>query len=139
MGPPKRRVLATAEETLYPPETLSEGHQIARVIKATGNNLYSVEFPSKKTALVELPAKFRSTIWMKRGSFVVVDTNALEDRENKLAGEIVNVVRDEKAWRKAAFWPKEFVKQSFLPSDSEDENSRVGKMPPSDDDDDDEQ
>lgn len=104
MGPPKRKVLATAEETLYPPATLSEGHQIARVIKATGNNLYSVEFPDKRVALVELPAKFRSTIWLKRRSYVVVDTSALEDRENKLAGEIVNVVRDEKAWRKATFW-----------------------------------
>ena len=104
MGPPKRKLLATAEEGLYPPATLPEGHQIARIIKATGNNLYSVEWPSKQTALVELPARFRSTIWMKRGSYVVVNTNALEDRENKLAGEIVNVVRDEKAWRKAAFW-----------------------------------
>jgi probable RNA-binding protein EIF1AD len=114
MGPPKRRVLATAAETLYPPETLSEGHQIARVIKATGNNLYSVEFPSKETALVELPAKFRSTIWMKRGSYVVVDTNALEGRDNKLAGEIANVVRDEKAWRKAAFWLVVSFKGSML-------------------------
>lgn len=104
MGPPKRKVLATAEEGLYPPASLSDGHRIARVIKATGNNVYSVEWPSKQTALVELPARFRSTIWMKRGSYVVVDTNALEGRENKLAGEIVNVVRDEKAWRKADFW-----------------------------------
>ncbi|EEA28304.1 hypothetical protein TMatcc_003370 [Talaromyces marneffei ATCC 18224] len=137
MAPPKRKLLATAEEGLYPPATLPEGHQLARIIKATGNNLYSIEWPSKQTALVELPARFRSTIWMKRGSFVVVDTNALDDRENKLAGEIVNVVRGEKAWRKAAFWPKEFVKQSYLPSDSEDEEeSRVGKMPSSDEEDD---
>lgn len=41
---------------------------------------------------------------MKRGSFVVVDANALENRDNKLQGEIVNIVRDEKAWRKASFW-----------------------------------
>lgn len=104
MGPPKRRVLATAEETLFPPPTLPEEHQIARVIKAAGNNLYSVEFPSKQVVLVELPARFRSTIWMRRGSYVVVDTKALDDRENKLHGEIINVVGDEKAWRKAAFW-----------------------------------
>jgi probable RNA-binding protein EIF1AD len=104
MAPPKRRVLATAEETLVPPEQLSEGQQIARVIRATGNNVYSVELPSKKNILAELPSKFRSTIWMKRGSYIVVDTKALDDRENKLGGEIVNVVRDEKAWRKASFW-----------------------------------
>lgn len=104
MPPPRRKVLATAEETLFPPDELSPGQDIARVIKATGNNIYSVEFPSKETALVELPAKFRSTIWMKRGSFVVVDTNALDTRDNKLGGEIVNIVRDEKAWRKTPFW-----------------------------------
>lgn len=104
MPPPRRKVLATAEETLVPPDELSPGQEIARVIKATGNNIYSVEFPSKKIVLVELPSKFRSTIWMKRGSFVVVDTNALDNRDNKLEGEIVNIVRDEKAWRKTSYW-----------------------------------
>lgn len=74
------------------------------MIKATGNNLYSVELPSKDTLLVELPAKFRSTIWIKRGSYVVIDTEALEDRDDKRGGEIINVVRDEKAWRKADYW-----------------------------------
>ncbi|KAL5341563.1 hypothetical protein BJX70DRAFT_395629 [Aspergillus crustosus] len=131
MPPPRRKVLATVEETLFPPDELAPGYQIARVIKATGNNVYSIEFPSKRTALVELPPKFRSTIWMKRGSFVVVDTNALDTRDNKLQGEIVNIVRDEKAWRKTHYWPKEFVKQSILVSDDEDE-SKVGKMPSSD-------
>jgi probable RNA-binding protein EIF1AD len=89
---------------MFPPDELAQGQEIARVVKATGNNIYSVQFPSKQTALVELPAKFRSTIWMKRGSFVVVDTNALDTRDNKLGGEIVNIVRDEKAWRKAHYW-----------------------------------
>ncbi|KMP08816.1 hypothetical protein CIHG_05716 [Coccidioides immitis H538.4] len=130
MAPPRRRLLATAEETLIPPAALPEGHRIARVIRATGNNLYSVELPSRESMLVELPARFRSTIWMKRGSFVVVDTNALEERDNKLSGQIVNIVRDEKAWRKADFWPKEFVRQPI--PDSDDEDSNVGKMPPSD-------
>jgi len=104
MAPPKRRVLATAEETLTPPDELSEGQQIARVLKATGNNIYAVELPSKTSILVELPTRFRSTIWIKRGSYVVVDMKALENRENKLGGEIINIVRDEKAWRKAPYW-----------------------------------
>ncbi|KAF7588215.1 hypothetical protein BBP40_005998 [Aspergillus hancockii] len=135
MAPPRRKVLATANETLTPPDELQPGQQIARVIKATGNNVYAVELPSKDSFLVELPSKFRSTIWMKRNSYVVIDLNALEDRDNKLAGEIVNIVRDEKAWRKAPFWPKEFVKQpAAVMSDSEDESeSNMGKMPPSDD------
>jgi probable RNA-binding protein EIF1AD len=104
MAPPRRKVLATAEETLTPPDQLSEGQRIARVIKATGNNVYQVELPSKESVLVELPARFRSTIWMRRGSYVLIDTTALEDRDNKLAGEIVNIVRDEREWRKAPYW-----------------------------------
>ncbi|KAM5444397.1 hypothetical protein MferCBS31731_000917 [Microsporum ferrugineum] len=131
MGKPRRKILATAEDTLYPPTALEEGQTIARVVKATGNNIYSVELPSRESILVELPARFRSTIWMKRGTFVVVDSTALEERDNKLAGEIVNIVRDDKAWRKATFWPKEFVKKVVEHSD--DEESTVGKLPPSDD------
>lgn len=104
MGPPRRKVLATAEETMFPPDELAETHQIVRAIKATGNNIYLIEQPDKTQMLVELPARFRSTFWIKRGSYVVVDTKASEERDNKIGGEIINIVRDEKAWRKAPFW-----------------------------------
>ena len=56
------------------------------------------------TLLVEMPRRFRSTIWVKRGSYVVVDVAALAGRENKLGGEIVNVVREEKRWRRMPYW-----------------------------------
>lgn len=104
MPPPRRRLLETAEETLVPPDEISEGQLIARAIKAIGNNLYLLQLPSRDTILAELPPRFRSTIWIKRGSFVLVDRNALENRDNKLGGEIINIVRDEKAWRKAYYW-----------------------------------
>lgn len=104
MGRPKRNLLATVEETLTPPNALPGSQSIARVTKAAGNNLYNAELPSGQAILVELPAKFRSTIWIKRGSYVLVDTKALADRDNKLDGEIINVVRDEKEWRKQNYW-----------------------------------
>jgi len=129
----------------------------------SGNNLYQVLYPATSITseansltsdttpspvkLVELPSRFRSTIWLKRGSFVVVDTAALADRSNKLGGEIVNVVRDEKEWRKMAYWPKEdkeFDKKVGVSvvagsgsdedsSDNEDArgNGMVGRMPSS--------
>ncbi|KAJ5939175.1 hypothetical protein N7466_002309 [Penicillium verhagenii] len=136
MGPPRRKVLATAEETMTPPDELTETQLIVRAIKATGNNIYLIETPDKQQMLVELPARFRSTFWIKRGSYMAIDTKASEERDNKIGGEIINIVRDEKAWRKASFWPKEFVKQPVFTggdSDSEEE-SRVGKMPSSDED-----
>lgn len=105
MGKSKRILLATAEETLTPPASLDNGHLIAKIVKGEGNNLWAVEVPGKSTTLlVELPARFRSTIWLKREGFVLVDTTAFHDRENKLGGEIVNVVRDEKRWKKQAYW-----------------------------------
>jgi probable RNA-binding protein EIF1AD len=139
MPPPRRKLQETVEATLIPPDTLASSQCIARVIKAEGNNLYSVELPSAKTLLVELPARFRSTIWLKRGGFVVIDTKALADRDNKLDGEVVNVVRDERQWRKESYWPKEFVKKSAASGSDSDEVSTVGKMPPSDDEDENEE
>lgn len=104
MGRPKRNLHAVEAETLTPPDVLTPAQTIAKVSKAEGNNLYSVELPDKTTTLAELNAKFRSTIWVKRGTYVVVDAGTLAERSNKLGGEIVNVVRDEKAWRKMSYW-----------------------------------
>jgi probable RNA-binding protein EIF1AD len=104
MPRPKRNLLAAVEDTLTPPSVLPPSQIIARVTKLAGKNLVNAETAEGKPLLVELEAKFRSTIWIKRGSYVVVDTQALADRDNKLDGEIVNVVRDEKEWRKMSYW-----------------------------------
>ncbi|MCJ1369072.1 hypothetical protein MMC20_000280 [Loxospora ochrophaea] len=133
MGRTKRQVLATAEETLNPPASLEQDQSVARVSKAEGKNLYTVELPDSQTRLVELPSRFRSTIWIKRGGYVLIDTRVFEERENKLQGEIINIIRDEKEWRKQAYWPAEFLKKSAYPDDSDEEESTVGKMPPSHD------
>ncbi|KAI4188108.1 MAG: hypothetical protein L6R41_002360 [Letrouitia leprolyta] len=134
MPRPKRNLLATAQETSSPPASLDEGHAIARVRKAEGKNLYSVELPlTTKPLLVELPSRFRSQIWIKRGGYVVVDTTAFADRDNKLDGEIINVVRDEREWRKQPYWPSEFVKKPSYPDESDEDKSHVGRMPPRDD------
>ena len=136
MPKPRRNIESVAEETLRPPQNLASNQAIARVVKAAGNNLYSVQLPTQKTLLVELPSRFRSTIWMKRNGYVLLDTEARAERENKLDGEIVNIVGDEKVWRKMAYWPKEFVKTSVIDDGSDEEESIVGKMPPVDDEED---
>ncbi|KAJ9656458.1 hypothetical protein H2198_004917 [Neophaeococcomyces mojaviensis] len=133
MPPPRRKLQATIEETLTPPDELKEGQYICRIKNAAGNNLYNVELPDSKVMLVELEARFRSKVWLKRGGFVLIDTTTLAERDNKIDGEIINVVRDEKAWRKVPFWPTEFVKKPAVSADdSDEEESTVGKMPPSD-------
>jgi len=89
----------------------------------------------QELALAELSSIFRGTTWLRRGGYVVINTAAFEGRENKLNGEIVNVVRNEAAWRKMEYWPAEFKKSQFEEDKSEDD-SVVGKMPPNSDDDD---
>lgn len=106
MGRPKRSVLAAATESTTPPDELTEHQFVARVGKPEGNNTYTCILPNTKTTLVELAQRFRNTIWIKRGGFVVVDLTPSEERKtnNKVEGEIINVVRDEKEWRKMPYW-----------------------------------
>lgn len=77
---------------------------VCRVVKAEGKNLYNITTPSARQMLVELPAKFRSKIWIKRGGFVLINIEAFDDRDNELGGEVENVVGNEKAWRKMPYW-----------------------------------
>ena len=135
MPKPKRLNHATAELTVTPPDELPQSQTIARIVAAEGKSLYTVALPSQKTILTELAPQFRNNIWLKKGGYVLVDLEALSGRENKLAGEIVNVVRDEKSWRKKSWWPTEFPKQNSL-EDESDEDSKVGKMPSSESEDD---
>ncbi|KAI1386551.1 nucleic acid-binding protein [Hypoxylon trugodes] len=135
MGRPKRDIRAAAEESTTPPDQLTQAQSLARVIKAEGNSLYACFLPSKRTVLVELAARFRNTIWIKRGGYVLVELTPPEDQKGKVEGEIVNVVRDEKEWRKQSYWPKEFPRSNH--EDEDDEESTVGRMPPSDSEDED--
>lgn len=104
MGKPKRNILAAAAETSTPPPNLTSTQTIARVVKAAGNSLYLCTIPNGKEVLVELPSRFRNTIWIKNGGYVLIDTKDANVRENKIEGEIQNVVRDEREWRKEPYW-----------------------------------
>ncbi|KID97910.1 translation initiation factor 1A/IF-1, partial [Metarhizium majus ARSEF 297] len=130
MGKPKRNVLAAAEETLTPPATLDPSQSVVRVVKPQGNNLYTCELPNRKTVLLELAQRFRNTIWIKRGGYVLGERYEQGSGDTRADGEIVNVVRDEKLWRKQHYWPEEFTKNTRHLSDEDD--STVGQMPPSD-------
>ncbi|KAI1850047.1 hypothetical protein JX265_003421 [Neoarthrinium moseri] len=129
MGRPKRNVLAAAESSMTPPDELNESQSLARVVKAEGNNLYSCSLPDKRAVIVELAERFRNTIWIKRGGYALIDLYPIKEVKGRVEGEIVNVVRDEREWRKQKYWPKEFVR---VTDDDDDDESNVGKMPPSD-------
>jgi probable RNA-binding protein EIF1AD len=150
MGKPKRAVLAAAQESMTPPDELNDTQFVARVIKAEGNSLYTCELPNGKPIIAELEPRFRNTIFIRRGGYVLVDLESAEERlkTSRVMGEIINIVRDEKEWRKQPYWyalcltlwlrfwltgpcrPKKFVKNTY--GEDEDSDSNVGKMPPSD-------
>lgn len=97
-------MMAEAEETLTPPDTLTSTQSIVRVIKPEGNNVYTCELPNKNTVQLELAQRFRNTIWIRRGGFVLAERYPADSEEKRVAGEIVNIVRDEKLWRKQPYW-----------------------------------
>lgn len=144
MPRPKRLLQQTAEiTTTTPPDALSPTQGIARILKNAGNNLFQVALPhaqnkpvgSGETVLVELPSRYRNLVWIRRGGYVVVDSegeNIDNERDNKIWGEIVNIIREEKSWRKMKYWPEAF-KQQELEYSYGDATSKVGQMPPSDD------
>ena len=111
MGKPKRTLHALSTLTTSPPSTLPPTYTIAQLVKAAGNNLYLVHLPTQlpphPPVLVEMAPQFRSQIWLRRGGYVVVDTAAFgegEGKEMKIKGVIVNIVREEKGWRKMSYW-----------------------------------
>ena len=136
MPAPRRKLQETFAEAHTPPELLTSTQKITRIVKGEGNNLFLVQ-PAEggEPLLVELQPRFRSSLWLRRGGFVLVDTDraALGERENKIRGEIVNVVLDEKEWRKMGYWPAEFankgkhVDDADMPryDDSNDEDTDV--------------
>lgn len=99
-------VLAASQESMTPPHEVSESQSLARVIKSEGNNLYTCELPNKKTITVELEQRFRNAIFIRRGGYVLVDLASADERPQStgVVGEIINIVRDEKVWRKKAYW-----------------------------------
>lgn len=104
MARPKRNVLAAAEEALTPPGALQPNQSVVRVVKPEGNNLYTCQLPDRTTLLLELAQRFRNTIWIRRGGFALAERYPENTEEARAAGEIVNIVRDEKTWRKQPYW-----------------------------------
>ena len=89
---------------MSPPDALTPTQSLARIIKPQGNNLYTCELPSKELVLLELAQIFRNTLWVRRGGFVLADQYPENSEETRASGEIINIVRDEKAWRKLPYW-----------------------------------
>lgn len=67
-----RRKQATTDIITDIPE-LEEGQQFARVLGSRGKNIHEVQFHDGAEILVNLPPKFRSLVWVKRGTICQVE------------------------------------------------------------------
>ncbi|EEB08824.1 translation initiation factor eIF1A-like protein [Schizosaccharomyces japonicus yFS275] len=100
---------ATFQASMDPPDHLEENQLIARVTALRGSSLFEVTDPAGSTLLVEMPPKFRKSVWVKRGGYVLLDKSEFQDKKNKIDGTIVHVIHSTKVWMKQHYWPPEFA------------------------------
>ena len=101
----KKHVMA---EVLDEFEVPKESETIVRIVGGKGNNLHMVEDTARNQFLVSMPRKFRRSVWVKRGDFVVVQP--IEEGD-KVKAEIVRVLYKEqiKYIKEEGKWPKGFA------------------------------
>ncbi|KAI8075016.1 hypothetical protein BC940DRAFT_328617 [Gongronella butleri] len=100
----------TAEAALNTDDIeLEQGQTFARVLGPRGNHQHEVEYTDGSRNLVTLQPKFRNLVWVKRGSYVVVDPSQGTVSE-KVGGEIVHVLfpKQLKVLQQKGRWPQEF-------------------------------
>ncbi|KAH8353632.1 hypothetical protein KR084_012336 [Drosophila pseudotakahashii] len=89
----------------------TENQQIARVLSSRGNNLHEVETAKvEENFLVSMPNKFRKSMWVKRGDFLLIEP--IEEGD-KVKAEICKILTPEhvKEYTKAGIWPERFTKK----------------------------
>ncbi|KAG8707012.1 hypothetical protein FRC08_000745 [Ceratobasidium sp. 394] len=125
---PKKNQSRIAEQDL--PE-LKEGMSICRVGIARGGSQFEV-WDGETTWLAELPKRFRNTIWVRRGSSVLVDTSGGSANISGVRGEIVFVLQKEHVsqLRKQGHWPsrlEETVEATDTPNINREDLAREAK------------
>jgi len=81
--------------------------EIVKITSSRGNNLHEVETIKGDRFLVSMPPKYRKTIWIKRGDFVIIEP--IEEGD-KVKAEIKFILDEEhiKDIKQQKLWPKEF-------------------------------
>ncbi|KAG0019890.1 putative RNA-binding protein eif1ad [Podila clonocystis] len=119
-----RRKQATTDIITDIPE-LEEGQQFARVLGSRGKSIHEVQLPGGAEILVNLPPKFRSLVWVKRGSYVIIEPAEEEDK-TKVAGDIAAVLFPDhiKKYKQEGIWPFEdqFAKSNTGGDDSDEDS-----------------
>ncbi|KAF9818142.1 hypothetical protein SFRURICE_003883 [Spodoptera frugiperda] len=102
-----KRKHVMGEDTWNDEELPKENQSIVKVLKNRGNNLHAVITPTGEEYLVSMPTKFRKNIWVRRGSFLVVEPIP---EGGKVKAEIVKIMNKTSItyYKEKKVWPKEF-------------------------------
>ncbi|KAK2568775.1 putative RNA-binding protein EIF1AD [Acropora cervicornis] len=97
-----------AKEVLEDYVVPDPNQQIVKIVSSRGNNLHEVEAPDGSKFLVSMPSKFRKSVWIKRGDFVIVDPI---EEGNKVCAEIVHILYNKqiKYLKSEGLWPTAFT------------------------------
>eukprot|EP01027_Heterolobosea_sp_BB2_P009320 GEZU01013751.1.p1 GENE.GEZU01013751.1~~GEZU01013751.1.p1 ORF type:complete len:182 (+),score=65.77 GEZU01013751.1:95-640(+) len=100
----------TAEITTNYPVLSKDTEKIVRVVATRGTNQVEVEACDGEKMLVMMPTKFRKLIWIKRGDYLIIDTDLSEENTGKIKGIIEHVLQTQhiKHLKKMNMWPEQF-------------------------------
>ncbi|KAF3969263.1 hypothetical protein ACB098_06G128700 [Castanea mollissima] len=105
----KMRAVESSEDKL----SMQDGQSIMQVVSLRGSNLIEVMDAQGEKSLALFPAKFQKSMWIKRGSFVVVDISGKEkalESGSKVACIVSQVLFYEqvRSLQKSPEWPEVF-------------------------------
>ncbi|ESW08404.1 hypothetical protein PHAVU_009G042700 [Phaseolus vulgaris] len=120
--------------------TLQEGQNIMKVVSLRGSNIIEVMDACGNKSLALFPAKFQKSVWIKRGSFVVVDETGKEkalESGSKVACLVSQVLFYEQVreLQKTPEWPQSFKTAMVDESKETSASKQENELEDSDDDD----
>lgn len=92
-------------------EIPSTNQDIVRIRASMGNNLHEVETETGEVYLVSMPTRFRKSVWIKRGDYILVEPIAEGD---KVRAEMVRPITSDyiRFLQSHEKWPSAFEKFS---------------------------
>ncbi|XP_044753904.1 probable RNA-binding protein EIF1AD [Coccinella septempunctata] len=102
----------------------AENQQIVKITASKGNNLHEIETADKTRFLVSMPMRYRHYMWVKRGSFVIIQPI---HEGVKVKGEIVRVLIPQqiKNFKEDKIWPAAFYDKQELEEKDDDNDDDI--------------
>ncbi|KAL4422874.1 hypothetical protein ABPG75_009071 [Micractinium tetrahymenae] len=133
----RKHLLQTLQQGVEPP---GEGQHIVRALGSRGSNIIEVEFPDGRSTLCLLPAKFHKKLWIRKGSFLIVEDAPEASAEgHRVTGFVAAVLYADhvkQLRRMPGVWPPEFEGSSSAAANNAAEQLAAMGLAESDTDDD---